>query len=55
MPKNSMSKTDNSLAIIWKNEGEDSFLNSLTIKELREQVMYEIWFIIHREGNFDFI
>ena len=53
MPKSSICKTHHSLVILWKNEGDDSLHNSLTVKEL--QVMYEIWFIIHRDGIFFFI
>lgn len=37
-------KHDNSLAIVWRNEGEDdSPVNQLSLKELREQVMYDFY------------
>ncbi|MQM10171.1 hypothetical protein Taro_043060 [Colocasia esculenta] len=40
LPGTSTRKTDEGVAIIWRNEGEDDLpVNSLSLKELREQVM----------------
>ena len=41
LPTNYPSKQDDSLAIVWRDEGcDDSQVNQMTLKELREQVMY---------------
>ncbi|PSR90259.1 Acyl-activating enzyme 18, peroxisomal like [Actinidia chinensis var. chinensis] len=40
LPTNYPSKQDDSLAIVWRDEGcDDSQVNQMTLKELREQVM----------------
>ncbi|KAG0500630.1 hypothetical protein HPP92_000702 [Vanilla planifolia] len=40
LPSNSPKKTDESLVMLWRNEGFDDLpVNSLSLKELREQVM----------------
>ena len=37
-------KHDNSLAVVWRDEGnDDSPVNQMTLKELREQVMYDFY------------
>lgn len=37
-------KHDNSLAVVWRDEGnDDSPVNRLTLRELREQVMYDFY------------
>lgn len=41
MPTNYPNKQDDSLAIVWRDEGyDDSSVNRMTLKELREQVMF---------------
>lgn len=38
-------KQENSLAIVWRDEGfDDSSINSMTLRDLREQVMYAMSF-----------
>lgn len=38
---NHPSKQDDSLAVVWRDEGsDDSPVNQMTLKELRKQVMY---------------
>lgn len=42
-PSTHMNKYDNNVAIMWRNEGcEDCDVEHLTLKELREQVMYAL-------------
>lgn len=44
LPSNSPRKTDGNLAIVWMNEdSDDSPVSSLSLKELRDQVMYAIF------------
>lgn len=41
LPSHSPKRTDESMAIIWRDEGlDDSPVNCLSLKELRDQVMY---------------
>lgn len=35
-------RADDSVAIVWRDEGDDSSINSLSLKELRDQVMYAL-------------
>lgn len=43
VPMNHPSKQDGSLAVVWRDEGsDDSPVNQMTLKELREQVMYAL-------------
>lgn len=42
-PVDFQKKTDESAAILWRNEGFDDFpINYLSLKDLRNQVMYDI-------------
>lgn len=42
LPMESQKRTDESVAILWRNEGsDDSSINYLSLKELRNQVMYD--------------
>lgn len=42
LPSTHPRKEDNSCAVVWREEGcDDSDLNCMTLKELREQVMYD--------------
>lgn len=41
MPSSHLKKEDDSVAVVWRNEGfDDSPVNQMTLKQLREQVMY---------------
>jgi hypothetical protein len=40
-------KDDDSLAVIWRDEGCDSKLHCMTLKELRERVMYDPIFLLY--------
>lgn len=43
LPMEHPKKKDDSLAILWRDEGfDDSKVNHMTLKELREQVMYAL-------------
>lgn len=49
IPTDHPRKDDNSLAVRWRDEGsDDSKINCMTLKELREQVMYarHVFFLI---------
>lgn len=39
-------KGDDNLAIIWRDEHDDTILKSMTLKQLREQVMYGLAFYL---------
>lgn len=44
LPVDFQKKTDQSAAIVWRDEGfDDSPINYLSMKELRNQVMYSFW------------
>lgn len=41
LPMHFLKRTDDSVAIVWQNEGsDDSPVNHMSLKELRNQVMY---------------
>lgn len=43
LPRDHPKKDDSSVAIVWRDEGfDDSKVNQMTLKELREQVMYAL-------------
>ena len=43
LPRTHPRKEDNSVAIVWRDEGcDDSNINHMTLKELRERVMYAL-------------
>lgn len=46
LPSSRPFRDDNSLAIVWRDEGcDDSNVNHMTLKELREEVMYALLFV----------
>lgn len=49
-------KNDDSVAIVWRDEShDDAAVNSMTLKELREQVMYVLSCIIHLQNFYLFM
>lgn len=45
LPSDVLKKQDDRVAVVWRDEGfDDSPINSLTLKELRDQVMYVFFF-----------
>lgn len=50
-------KDDDSCAIVWRDEGDDddSDVNRITLKQLREQVMYALIYHIHTKMELKFL
>lgn len=48
-------KGDDNLAMIWREEDDDTVLRSMTLKQLREQVMYglDLWSTSHQNAQRD--
>jgi mediator of RNA polymerase II transcription subunit 13 len=45
-PSSHPNKQDDSIAVVWRDEGsDDSEVNRITLKQLRQQVMYVISYV----------